>query len=285
MKKTTTLLTATALATFAFVSLNSSPTANIQSHVDIVEFSANPPTGKTGAPGEGNCIDCHGGQVLSAAGTVTFEFNTAGTSTDYIPGQTYDMSIGVASGAKNGFQLTILNSSNQKAGDFINGTNTSTASAGGKEYIRQSASNGITTYDFQWTAPATDMGDLRAYYNFNVSNNNGNTIGDMIYAGDQVIPTSVTASVGSFDENPNDITAFFDANSRQINLDYNLTEPSSVMVNVQSLSGQLIQTTSLGTQNKGKHKQLLAVNDMPAGIYIVSVFVNNRVFNHKLLMQ
>lgn len=285
MKRTTTFLTLSAVAIFALLSLNSSSTSNIQQHVDVVEFSANPPSGKTGAPGESTCTDCHSGTAVSATGSVTFDFDFGGTATDYIPGQTYPMQISVASGAKNGFQMTILNASNQKAGDFVNGTNTSTVLAGGKEYIRHSSSSGISSFDFEWTAPSSNVGDVRVYYTFNKTNNNGANSGDVIYFGNALIPTGTPVSIGGFDENPNQIKTYWDASARQIHLDYALTEDSKIVVNIQSLSGQLVQSTTLGYQDEGQYHQTLAADNITPGIYIVAVFVNNRVFDYKMLLN
>ncbi len=291
MKTTSTLLTLGAVASFALLSLNTSKTANIQQHVDIVENSGNPATPRTGAPlsGGGNeltCTACHGGgQALSATGVVDFEFDAGGGATQYTPGQTYPMKISVSSGNKTGFQMTIIDGNLQKAGDFVAGPNTATELVGGREYIEHSTSNGLTSFDFQWTAPATDAGDVRAFFTVNKANGNGSVSGDEIYFGEALIPTAVPASIGGFDENPNNISTFWDANAKQIHIDYQLDEPSTILVNVQSLNGQLIQATTIGDQSQGQYHQVLAADDVTPGVYIVAVFVNSRVFNYKMMLN
>ena len=288
MKIRASLFCLSAISVFGLLSFNISSEKGylqVYNHNEIVEFSANPPAKKTGAPGESTCTSCHSGSILSAAGVVNFEFNVAGSSTEYTPGETYPMQISIGSGSKSGFELTILNGNNQKAGDFINGVNTSTTVASGKEYIRHSASNNLTSFNFEWTAPSSNMGDLRAFFSFCKSNVNGLNSGDLIYVGDVLIPTGVPLSNSKIDENPNQIKLFWDASTKQIHLNYELMENSELMINIQSLNGQLIQSTTLGKQYSGNYHQVIAGGDVIPGLYLVSVFIGNRVFNQKMLLN
>src|SRR5687767_8205513 len=116
--------------------------------------SVNPPAGRTGAPGESNCtVSCHGGSTQSAAGIIDLTFSGAGN--EYIVDEHYSFTISIASGSKNGFEATILDSNNTKAGTFTAGTNYSLANSGGRQYVRHSVSTGITSWTFNWTAPLT----------------------------------------------------------------------------------------------------------------------------------
>ncbi len=285
MKKSIPFFTIVSIATFAFLSFNFNQNLSHQSaYSSAPDFSSNPPTGKTGAPTESTCTDCHQGSVQSAEGVVDFIFD--GADSTYVPGQTYNLEIDVTSGPKNGFELTILDASNQKAGDFVNGTNTSSTLAVGREYIRHSASSGITNWQFQWTAPTTDAGDLRAYYAVNKSNNGGTTGGDVIYVGSDVIYSEASiASVSAIDENPFQINTIWNSAAQQIHLDYNIEAGSRIYVTVQTINGQKIQSTDLGVQSPGQYHQKLAVESFVPGVYIVSVFVNNAVFNKKLMLN
>ena len=273
------------ILSFGFLSFNK-PTGTIISYTDappIKNYTTNPPTGKTGAPGESTCTDCHSGSVLSAAGVVDFTFS--GTNSSYVPGQTYNLSVSVMNGNKNGFQATILDASDQKAGTFVNGSNTNTTLIGGKEYIRQSAASGITNFQFQWTAPATNAGNLTAYYSFNKSDANGTTSGDLIYIGNEAINATSTAAISSIDANPFQIKTFWNPNTKQIHLDYNLNVTSKIVVNVQSLNGKLIQNTTIGLQNEGQYHQILETQNITPGVYIISTFVDNKVYNEKLMLN
>ena len=81
--------------------------------IETVNFGVNPPAGKTGAPGDGNCTDCHSGSTMSSEGVVFF---TVGGGPGYMPGSTYPISLSTISGTNNGFELTILDADN----NFVN---------------------------------------------------------------------------------------------------------------------------------------------------------------------
>jgi hypothetical protein len=247
--------------------------------IETVNFSSNPPTGKTGAPGEGNCTDCHSGSVLSAEGVVDF---TVGGGPSYVPGTTYTLVISSIGGEKNGFELTILDGSNNKAGSFTAGANSNVAAAGGKEYIRHSSSLGENTWVFEWTAPDSDMGELTAYYAVNKANNNGASSGDDIYLGSTAIPL-LGASIS---ENQLDASykVFYNQISKEVNLKYSLPEEAKVVLNVQDLSGRLVNHFDFGDQPAGDYQELIQVENVtPNTIYIVSLFVDNTVLNRKIM--
>ncbi len=277
-----TYFIAVAVGAFGFLSFNDQPQTSTHLLSDvppIQNFSTNPPVAKTGAPGESNCTDCHSGSVLSAQGVVTL----TGLSADYVPGQTYNLSISVSSGVKNGFEMVILDDSDQQAGSFTNGAHTGTIVSNGREYIRHSASN-TNSFDFDWTAPSTDMGDLTVYYAFNKSDNGGSTANDEIYLGTASVNSSVTASILKKDHDPFKIVTAWNAGAKQINLNYQLAQPAQIMVNVQSLNGKLIQRTVVGQQEAGQYQNILDGGEISPGVYIVSVFVDNQVFNKKMLL-
>lgn len=247
--------------------------------VYAVTSSSNPPAARTGAPGEGNCTACHSGAVQSAAGTINYSFS----DTDYLPGQTYDITLSIASGAKNGFQMTILDDSGNKAGNFTAGTGSGVTTSGARQYIRQTSATGVTSWTFQWTAPDTDMGDLTAYYSFNKSNANGSTSGDVIYLGQETIPVSAFAKTSNYEKINQDITVSYSA-SNEVLVNYRLPHASHVRVQLIGLNGQLLQNIDLGMQEKGKQEIVLNALEDLQGVFIVALFQDNLVFNRKVLI-
>ena len=155
-------------------------------------FSAGPPAGYTGAPGEEPeaCAECH---VPPDAGTGTISITAPQT---YVPGQTYPITVTHSNPDPTrqrwGFQLTVLDTSDQKAGELQNTSgltqvlnNQGPGSA--RQYIEHTASgtfvgqsNGAS-WTFNWTAPAEDVGPVTFYTAGNQANNDGNTSGDFIY--------------------------------------------------------------------------------------------------------
>ena len=173
--------------------------------------------GKTGAPGESDCTQCHSGTVQSGTGinNVTMIDNaTQSTVTQYNPGSTYTITITTAAATKKGFQLSprILSNDTQ-AGTSAGVSGSTTASSfGGNQYINHtSASNTSQTgWAFTWTAPATDVGDVRFYLATNISNNNGSSNGDIIRLSQHTFsaaPVVVNPPVASFTSSSNSVCA------------------------------------------------------------------------------
>ncbi|MFT5824042.1 MAG: hypothetical protein ACI8ZM_005308 [Crocinitomix sp.] len=253
-------------------------------HKDIIEtvnFSSNPPTGKTGAPGEGNCTDCHSGSTMSGDGVVFF---TLSGGPSYMPGSTYPVTVSTISGTKNGFELTVLDGDGNFQGSFASGDNSSIATGGGIDYVRHSASDGVLSWTFDWTAPDTDAGELTAYYCVNVSNDNGSTSGDEIFLGNESIPL---LGVG-IEENELDeaYEIFYNSLAKELNLNYSLLKEAKVVLNIQDLSGKLIQYYDFGYQSAGDYSEKLTVTNVDSeGIYLLSLFINNQVFNRKVSLN
>jgi len=156
-------------------------------------FSAGPPAGYTGAPGEEPeaCAECH---VPPDAGTGKISITAPQT---YVPGQTYPITVTHTNADPTrlrwGFELTVLDTaSDEKAGELqsINGLTQVLNNAGpgsARQYIEHTSAgtfvgqqNGAS-WTFNWTAPATDVGPVTFYAAGNHANNDGNTSGDYIY--------------------------------------------------------------------------------------------------------
>lgn len=128
-------------------------------------YSNNPPTKRTGAPGETTCASCHG-SLNDGAGTLTITAPAA-----FTPGQTYPVTVTLNHTGKScwGFSMTALHKAdNSMAGSFTNTTPlTATQTSSGKTYIDQTTntadgsfggSSGPVSWSFQWTAPAASAG-------------------------------------------------------------------------------------------------------------------------------
>ena len=172
-------------------------------HISLGKYNASffytggSPAGKTGAPGEGNCTQCHAGMVNSGLATSTL---TSSGNNEYLPGNTYNITLDIQNGsAKNGFQIVVLDSiSNSNAGNLIvtDANNTKLISGNNRSYITHKApGTSLTNWSFDWTAPTTNVGPITFYYAYNVTNNASNSSGDQIYLSNFTIYPN---SCGSF---------------------------------------------------------------------------------------
>lgn len=253
--------------------------------VDGVNYSVNPPTGKTGAPIDGDCTDCHTGSTLPADGTIGVSFSGPGDM--YYPDSTYTVNIVLLGGStKNGFEATMLDMSNNMAGSFTAGGNSAVASAGGVDYIRQTASAGISNWTFEWTAPSTDVGDVRFYYAYNKTNDNGNNSGDEIYLGQHDLSIASDLSVNRFEKMDADYKVTFNPTNDMLHIHYSTIEDDNVTFFIQDLNGRLIERFDMGQQKPGNYSEKLQVTKLQeSGIYLVSAMFGNQVFTRKVYLQ
>jgi hypothetical protein len=155
-------------------------------------FSSGPPPGYTGAPREEPeaCAECH---VAPDAGTGHISITAPST---YVPGQTYPITVTHTNSDPTrirwGFELTVLDTSDEKAGELhtLDGTTqiiNNAGPGGARQYIEHTSAgtfvgqqNGAS-WTFNWTAPPTDIGFVTFYVAGNQANNDGNSSGDYIY--------------------------------------------------------------------------------------------------------
>jgi hypothetical protein len=250
-------------------------------HANTIPQGSNPTPGKTGAPGENTCIQCHSGSTLPAAGTVNFSFS--GINNEYVPGQTYTITISSTGNSKNGFQMTALNSFDNSAGTFTAGTNTSTINFNSRNYVRHSVSSGINSWTFQWNAPAISDGPITFYYTYNKTNNNNATSGDAIYIGNTQITESIISSSNEVYTDKNNVNVF--TNNRNIVIDYVLNTSSSIYYCIQDVNGKQIHYENIGLANTGNHSHTVELTDKySSGVYLVTLFVDNKPITKKIII-
>ena len=169
-------------------------------------FAEGPNPGHSGAPGELTCAvsGCHGGEPNTGPG----QFQITAPSS-YEPGKTYQITVTHSttdtSRRRWGFQLTALDGSSNKAGDFQSTSITQVLQggpSGNRQYIEHNflgtfqgqPSGAMWTVD--WVAPSSDVGRVTFYAAGNQANNNGNESGDQIYSTSVSVPVA-TAITGA----------------------------------------------------------------------------------------
>ena len=154
-------------------------------------FSSGPPPGRTGAPGEDTCAECHLPEGTSSG---TF---TVSAPQNYLPGQTYQITVRHTSPDQTrqrwGFELTALDDGDAKAGSLQTNNDGLTQLRGNedpfpaRQYIEHTAAGTFAgqhdgaSWSFLWTAPAQNVGPVTFYAAGNQANGNANSDGDFIY--------------------------------------------------------------------------------------------------------
>jgi uncharacterized protein (TIGR03437 family) len=170
----------------------------------IYGYAEGPDAGTAGVPGETTCAACHSGG--SGSGSVKVDFPSGLT---YMPGSRQHLVVTVADPSQRrwGFELTArqANKTTAQAGTFTPGsdgytqlactqTTFQTESFGPScpssmpmqyvEHTLKGTRNGTrnsVTFEFDWTPPASDVGNITIYVAANAANGDGNTGGDHIY--------------------------------------------------------------------------------------------------------
>jgi hypothetical protein len=147
-------------------------------------------SGKSGAPGESTCIQCHSTNALndpSGSISVTVDGITNG---QYTAGQTYQVNVTINKSGQSlfGFSAVALDDAGQNAGTLAAGSDSHTeanaASGTNRNYVTHNANGGLSsnqkTFSFSWTAPTS--GNVNFYFSGVAANNNGGNSGDFVYS-------------------------------------------------------------------------------------------------------
>jgi hypothetical protein len=179
-------------------------------------FSYQPPTERTGAPGEGTCAACH-------SGGGTFDGSlTIAAPPEYNPGQSYTVTVVLQDPGQSrwGFELIPLRRDPGTQDLTLAGSLTNLSpltliqeSLDGRQYISHTSNiqdagepdgtfagtaDGPVSWSFTWTAPAAGSDTVTFYAAGNAANNNGSAGGgDFVY----------TASAVSLEGSPSDVKA------------------------------------------------------------------------------
>jgi hypothetical protein len=148
------------------------------------------PTGRTGAPGESNCTDCHAAN--SGSGQISII-----APSNYTPGQTYQIQVQHATAdttrKKWGFELISL-AGTAMAGSYTNTTtNTRIRAAAPRSYVTHTTAGTYpnqlsgAVWTFSWTAPATNVGNVTFYAAGLQGDNDGTEDGDQTYTANVVV--------------------------------------------------------------------------------------------------
>lgn len=150
----------------------------------LVSNSSNPPDGRTGAPGDGNCTNCHtGNNPNNFEGTILIQ----GLPDEVMPNANYTIKV-VARKAgdvvRAGFQMVVLDDNNQNTGTFSNPDNNAVLKEDkGRNYFEHNPAQSFenqeeVSWTVDWTAPSTANTSINVYVNAIFGNGSG-TSGDL----------------------------------------------------------------------------------------------------------
>jgi hypothetical protein len=245
--------------------------------------------GLSGSPGEGNCGSCHTG----GAGTtqVAFSASPAFVANQFIPGQTYTVTVNVTNNSftKFGFDCEILTPANANAG-------TMTTTLTGVKFLNSGArknavhstpktGTGSAAFSFVWTAPIT--GTATIYATGNAINGNGSTTGDTPSAGASLALTadpsagineSTQSGISGLVVYPNPVRSEF-------NISYNLLETARVKAALYDIMGKEISELNYEGQSAGAYTLSAQLPEgLPKGAYFVRLSIEGKQVAQRLII-
>lgn len=251
----------------------------------VLAYSGGAPNGLTGAPGEGNCTQCHAGNGLNDSAGL-FQI---GIPAVYEPGESYTITVllGQPDQSRWGFELT-----DQGAGSFSSVDGTTQVSG---DYVKQTAAgtmNGTTgpvSWEFEWTAPDEFVGPVTLYAAGNAANGNGGTSGDYIHTTSMTIEESTSVGSGV---RPEAIALLSNAPNPfnpTTELKVELTQGGPVQLAVYDLSGR--QVTQLVSEMLPAGSHSFTWNGLsasgaplPSGVYLARLDTPGQSVTHRMTL-
>ena len=191
--------------------------------------------------------------------------------------------ITVYGSSKNGFQLVVLDSiTESNAGTILISdiVNTQISSGNNRTYLNHtSTGNSLNLWDFQWTAPASDVGPIKIYYAYNVAGYPyTNTSGDLIYTNHITLRPSNSTIICN-NEFLNFQCHVVDQN--QLNIVSNINSSEKSIIKIYNMIGEEVFMKNLNISNKTF--QLSLPSNLTSGTYIISLKVGKEIKTQKII--
>ncbi|HOH96241.1 MAG TPA: T9SS type A sorting domain-containing protein [Candidatus Enterocola sp.] len=261
--------------------------------VSIVKFTnltaepaKTPNGGYSGAPATNRTCQtsgCHGGTSTTDASQFILQMDTlqsglssgeVTSSTTYIPGKTYFMSLQLTGTANRyGFELSSLNGSNAQAGSFTATSSTTTAivtGASGTTCMSHKNANSTKSWIWQWTAPATAQ-DVSFYYVGMLANGNNNESGDIVYKNNVTITAAQLPNAIANVSSITNLGLYPTQTVAEFALNIELKEALKTTIQIVDMKGSVVKTLFEGNLNEGSNNVRYDIADLQKGNYIVNV--------------
>jgi len=257
----------------------------------------------TGAPGEGNCTNCHSGVNNAGSGVLQLSMPTA-----YDPGDTLDLSVALSNTGMErwGFEVTALDvAGDQPAGQFIvsDPTNTQDQTEGGtgRQYVFQTSAG---TYDgtadassgwtMRWVAPSIGTGPVRFYLAGLAANSASGNGGDSSYTTTLDVTENVGTSVDDPQNGHRPTSPILSGNEPNpfnagTRIRFALPHSDRVVLKIYNSRGALVRHMDLGSLSAGSHSVHWdgadeAARTLPSGTYLYKLATTADVVTGKMVM-
>ena len=217
--------------------------------------SGGAPAGNTNSPGDGqNCTHCMGGTAVAVTGWITSDIPASG----YIPGSTYTITVTATGSGKKGFEVSPQDVSGNLLGTLTAGTGNKLVGSG-KYVTHNAAQNSSTvTWNFQWTAPSTGIGEVTFYGSIVVGKLHTNTTTLIV---DQ-------STVGIGEQELQTISIFPNPAHQNFTVSFSAQKPGNVKLDLLNIRGEIILNLLQESVKEGEFIRTFST-DLAAGLYLL----------------
>lgn len=257
--------------------------------------SDNGRAGYTGAPGELVCNDCHSTFGASNSGPGTLYVTSTMNNWQYVPGQTYTVNVVVKQTGRPlfGVGFEALTSSNNNAGALV-------ITNAVKTQIKTKSVNGVTrnnvvhnlngglsadssVFSFNWTAPATNLGNITFYFAGVAANNNGDEFQDYVYNSSKLVTPASATGISELQEQGT--FRVFCSSDRKIMLQFPAAAAGEPLVELFDLSGHLLAKRRFETSAGSTALSMDCPDELSGGVYLVTLRTGGAVYAGKIMIS
>lgn len=252
----------------------------------LLAFSSSPPNGRTGAPGETTCANCHGGNT-PLQGSVEIE----GLPDRIMGGTSYDITVravvSTGTGMRAGFQLVALDENNQNVGTLAEeGNNVGFETFNSRNYASHRSAKNFNgeneiTYNFQWIAPEDKESGLVTMYAASVlANGNGSSGGDRVVTNSRTAEFEVSTSISDKDLSAA-IVSFPNPAVDYVQFTWDSYQVSQgARITISNMNGTILIQQDCGI---GSTQERIEIQSLASGIYLAAIEIDGRIATKKII--
>lgn len=247
--------------------------------------------GHTGAPGETSCTGCHGGTANTGPGVLSFDL---GGITQYIPNETYTGTITLKQPGINKFgfvSLALRNSNNTTTGTFslIDTVRTRLFVDGSRNYVGHTPCGAdanpadSTQWQFKWTAPDTNVGNITLFLGSIATNHDHATTGDNIYTA-SVALTPFTTSINEIPGVLTELNVYPNPVSDHLNITFQSHYTDALGIELFDINGRKVQLLKPEPVRKGTITKSFDIKEkgIAPGMYLIKITTGNRSVSKRI---
>ncbi len=137
-------------------------------------------------------------------------------------------------------------------------------------------------WQYTWTAPTTNTGDLIIYAAGNSANGNGFQDGDTIFTTQMTI--SHNAGIENQILNSDQISVFPVPANDHISINYSLAKEENTTVELYNIQGQQVRSIQSGLMPTGSNKVQADITGLPIGIYFLRITAGGEMAVKKIMV-